>query len=70
MTKQTAKTARVRVTLKKSGTGYPVRQKATLKALGFHYLHEVVEHEDTPALRGMLTKVSHLVEIETVNEEK
>lgn len=70
MTKQTEKTARVRVTLKKSGTGYPVRQKATLKALGFHHLHEVVEHEDTPALRGMLTKVSHLVEIETVNEEK
>ncbi|HOA21605.1 MAG: 50S ribosomal protein L30 [Chloroflexi bacterium] len=70
MTKQTEKTARVRVTLKKSGTGYPVRQKATLKALGFHHVNQVVEHEDTPALRGMLTKVSHLVEIETVNEEK
>ena len=70
MTKQTAKTARVRVTLKKSGTGYPVRQKATLKALGFHHVNQVVEHEDCPALRGMLFKVSHLVEIETVNEEK
>lgn len=70
MAKQTAKTARVRVTLKKSGTGYPVRQKATLKALGFHHLNQVVEHEDSPALRGMLFKVSHLVEIGTVNEEK
>jgi LSU ribosomal protein L30P len=70
MAKHIEKTARVRITLKKSGTGYPVRQKATLKALGFHHLNQVVEHEDTPALRGMLTKVSHLVEIETVNEEK
>ena len=37
-------------------------------ATGFHRLNEVVEHEDTPALRGMLNKISHLVEIET--EEK
>ncbi|MEA4959808.1 MAG: 50S ribosomal protein L30, partial [Anaerolineaceae bacterium] len=42
--------------------------KNTLKALGFHRLNEVVEHEDTPVLRGMLNKISHLVEIET--EEK
>jgi large subunit ribosomal protein L30 len=58
----------VRVKLVKSGIGYTVRQKNTLKALGFHRLNEVVEHEDTPALRGMLNKISHLVEIET--EEK
>ena len=55
----------VRVKLVKSGIGYTVRQKNTLKALGFHRLNEVVEHEDTPALRGMLNKISHLVEIET-----
>ncbi|HNX45469.1 MAG TPA: 50S ribosomal protein L30 [Anaerolineaceae bacterium] len=58
----------VRVKLVKSGIGYTVRQKNTLKALGFHRLNEVVEHEDTPVLRGMLNKISHLVEIET--EEK
>ena len=58
----------VRVKLVKSGIGYAVRQKNTLKALGFHRLNEVVEHEDTPVLRGMLNKISHLVEIET--EEK
>ncbi len=55
----------VRVKLVKSGIGYTVRQKNTLKALGFHRLNEVVEHEDTPVLRGMLNKISHLVEIET-----
>ena len=58
----------VRVKLVKSGIGYTVRQKNTLKALGFHRLNEVVEHEATPVLRGMLNKISHLVEIET--EEK
>ena len=58
----------VRVKLVKSGIGYTDRQKNTLKALGFHRLNEVVEHEDTPVLRGMLNKISHLVEIET--EEK
>jgi len=47
-----------------------VRQKATLKALGLHHLNQTVEHEDSETLRGMLNKVSHLVEIETVNEEK
>lgn len=62
--------AKLRITLKRSGTGYPVRQKATLKALGLHHLNQTVEHEDSETLRGMLNKVSHLVEIETVNEEK
>jgi len=49
MAKKTEQKARVRVTLKKSGTGYPIRQKATLKALGFHHVNQVVEHEDCPA---------------------
>jgi large subunit ribosomal protein L30 len=62
--------AKLRITLKKSGIGYPERQKATLKALGLQHLNQTVEQEDTETIRGMLTKVSHLVEIETVNEEK
>jgi len=49
----------LRVKLVKSGIGYSVRTKRTLKALGFHNLNQVVEHEDNEALRGMLTKVSH-----------
>lgn len=54
----------LRITLVHSGIGYTVRHKATLKALGFHRLHQVVEHVDCPSLRGMLSKVNHLVEIE------
>lgn len=54
----------LRITLLKSGIGYSVRHKATLRALGFHRLHQTVEHEDSPVLRGMLAKVNHLVQIE------
>ncbi len=45
----------------KSGIGYPKDQKATLKGLGFRRMNQVVELEDTPSTRGMLTKVRHLV---------
>jgi len=58
------------IKLVKSGIGYTERTKRTLKALGFHNLNQVVEHEDNEALRGMLTKVSHLVEIVSDTEEK
>lgn len=60
----------LRIKLVKSGIGYTERTKRTLKALGFHNLNQVVEHEDNEALRGMLTKVSHLVEILSDTEEK
>ena len=54
----------LRVTLVRSGIGFTKDQKATVKALGLHRLHQTVEHKDTPALRGMLTKVIHLLKIE------
>ena len=54
----------IKVTLVKSPIGYPEPQKATVKALGLRHLHHTVEHEDTPALRGMLAKVIHLIRIE------
>ncbi len=54
----------LRITLVKSAIGYSVRHKATLRALGLRRLHQTVEHADSPALRGMLSKVNHLVEIE------
>ena len=56
----------LRITLMKSAIGYSVTHKRTVRALGFHHLHQVVEHEDTPALRGMLSKVNHLVKIEEI----
>jgi len=47
----------------KSGIGYPKDQNATLRGLGLRRMHQVVELEDTPATRGMVTKVRHLVEV-------
>ena len=54
----------LKITLVKSGIGYSKVHKATLRALGFHRLHQTVEQVDSPALRGMLRKVNNLVRIE------
>ena len=54
----------IHVTLVRSAIGYTKDQKATVLALGLHRLHQTVEHKDTPALRGMLTKIIHLLKIE------
>ena len=42
----------------------PKDQRRTLDALGLKKLGRVVEHEDNPAIRGMIEKVKHLVEVE------
>ena len=52
------------VTLVKSPIGYSKRQKATARALGLHHMNQTVEHIDTPAVRGMLTKIVHLLRVE------
>ena len=58
--------AKLKITLVKSPIGYNQRQKGTVKALGLNRLNSSVEHEDTPVIRGMIFKVSHLVEVEEV----
>ncbi len=55
---------KVRITLMRSAIGETLRHKATVRALGFHRLHQTVEHEDSPSLRGMLYLVKKLVRIE------
>jgi large subunit ribosomal protein L30 len=52
------------VTLKKSVIGYPQRQKDTVKALGLHRINQTVDHKDSAVIRGMISKVSHLVNTE------
>ena len=52
---------RVRIQQVRSAIGFNRRQRATLRGLGLRRLHQVVELEDTPAVRGMIGKVSHLV---------
>jgi len=54
----------LRVTLVRSAIGYSKDQKATVKALGLRRLNQTIEHKDTPALRGMLNKVIHLLKVE------
>lgn len=56
-------TRRITVKWVKSAIGYDVRQKRTLKALGFSKLGQEVQHADTPQIRGMLNVVKHLVEV-------
>jgi large subunit ribosomal protein L30 len=56
-----AKTIRVRQV--RSPIGRPKEQREVLRSLGLRRLRHEVERPDTPAVRGMVTKISHLVEI-------
>jgi large subunit ribosomal protein L30 len=41
----------------------PVKQKLVVKGLGFTRLNQVIERPDTPAIRGMVAKIPHLIEV-------
>jgi large subunit ribosomal protein L30 len=58
------KQKRLRITLVKSPIGYSRRQKGTVKALGLRRINQTVLQDDNSVIRGMVTKVSHLVEVE------
>jgi large subunit ribosomal protein L30 len=57
--------------LKVTQTGSPIRrpadQRATLKGLGLNKMHRSKVLEDTPSVRGMINKVSHMVSVEEVD---
>jgi large subunit ribosomal protein L30 len=57
-------TRKLRVTFAKSISGGTEVQRATVRSLGFKRLNEVKIFEDTPVVRGMLNRVSHLVKVE------
>lgn len=57
--------AKIKVTKVKSAINRTKTQKRTLEALGLHKIGQVVEHDDTPNILGMITKVKHLVSVET-----
>lgn len=54
----------ITVTLVKSGIGSTKRVNATLIGLGLTKMNKTVTRSDTPEIRGMINKVSHLVRIE------
>ena len=55
--------ATIKIQQVKSRINCPKVQKLTLDALGLHKMNAVVEHEDTPSIRGMVEKVKHLVKV-------
>lgn len=54
----------IKVTQVSSPIGKPKDQRATLIGLGLNKMNRTVEVEDTPSVRGMISKVSHLVKVE------
>lgn len=56
--------AQLKITLTRSLIGRPEDQRATVKALGLRKTNSEVIQEDTPAIRGMIRKVEHLVQVE------
>ena len=62
--KKAAKTAgTVKIEMIGSVIGCPEGQRATVRGLGLRRLHQVVEREDTPMVRGMIRKIPHLVAV-------
>ena len=55
---------KLKVTLIRSGINRPEPQKLTIKGLGLTKMHKTVIVNDTPAIRGMIRKVSHMVKVE------
>jgi len=58
------KSGTLRIKWIRSFIGCPETMRKTIRGLGFRRMRQVVEREDTPAVRGMIDKVRHLVEVE------
>ncbi len=57
--------SKIKVKQVRSKINCPENQKRTLAALGLKKIGQVVEHDDTPTIQGMVNKVKHLVSVET-----
>ncbi len=62
--------AKLRIIYAKSAIGYSKDQKATVRSLGLRKLNSTVIQTDTPAIRGMIFKVRHLVSYEELPEDE
>ncbi len=58
------KATRLRIKWVRSFIGCPEDMRQTIRGLGFRRMQQVVERPDTPAIRGMIDKVRHLLEVE------
>ncbi len=59
--------SKIRVKQVRSKINCPEDQKRTMSALGLRKIGQVVEHDNTPAIKGMVNKVQHLVSVEEIN---
>ena len=57
---------KIKVTLKRSMIGRPEKHREVLRGMGLTKMNRTVQLENTPAIRGMIQKVSHLVEAEEI----
>ena len=58
---------KLEITQKRSAIGRSQKQRDTITALGFKRLYQTVVHNDTPQIRGMIKKVTHLVDVQEVD---
>ncbi len=61
---------KLKVTLIRSTTRRPLKQKLTVQAMGFHRLHETRLFPDNPAMRGMINSIPHLLNWEVVEVQE
>jgi large subunit ribosomal protein L30 len=66
--KKTAEPKKIAITQVRSRIGTPEKHRRTLEALGFKRHQQTVVQNDTPAIRGMIEKIPHLVQVEEVEE--
>ncbi len=59
----------LKITWKKSSIGYDRRQRRVIRALGLRHLHHTVMHQDSSTIRGMINAVSHMLEVEQLDQE-
>ncbi len=58
---------KLRITQLRSAISRKTNQKETIRSLGIRRLHQTVEHDDNPVIRGMVATVRHLVRVEEVD---
>ncbi|HEU6452794.1 MAG TPA: 50S ribosomal protein L30 [Gemmatimonadaceae bacterium] len=66
--KNTLTTGKVRIEQVRSEIGHPARMRRTLESIGLKHHQDVVTKQDSPALRGQLKQVRHLVKVTSVEE--
>lgn len=59
-------TSKLRITLMRSTIGEKPKTRATIESLGLRKIRQSVEFPDQPSVRGMVTRVHHLVEVEEI----